>query len=90
MYFTGAVKNCFGFVTARRKAFWHLKLHGSLEEFARMIVSVAKHVSPALTIADGIVSMEEKGPIRGRPRETGFLVLGEDPMAIDRVLVERS
>mgnify|MGYP000672277583 CR=1 FL=1 len=39
--------------------------------------------APRVSIVDGIVGMEGDGPIRGRPRASGLLVLGQDPVAVD-------
>lgn len=34
-------------------------------------------------IVDGVIGMEGNGPIQGRPRHAGVLVLGRDPVAVD-------
>ncbi len=38
---------------------------------------------PRFNIVDGIMGMEGNGPIQGEPRQSGVLVLGADPVAVD-------
>lgn len=38
---------------------------------------------PRFNIVDGIVGMEGNGPIQGRPRRSGVVVFGHDPVAVD-------
>jgi uncharacterized protein (DUF362 family) len=38
---------------------------------------------PRFNIVDGIVGMEGNGPIQGAPRNSGVLVFGADPVAVD-------
>ncbi len=38
---------------------------------------------PRFNIVDGIIGMEGNGPIDGVPRQSGVLVLGADPVAVD-------
>lgn len=88
MYLTLAVKNLFGCVAGKRKLQWHLKAGADYEHFGRMLLHVAKAVSPALTIVDGVVGMEGNGPQSGTPRNLGVLVAGTDCVAIDAVICE--
>jgi uncharacterized protein (DUF362 family) len=85
MYLTLAVKNLFGCVRGRRKAFYHFQ-HGRRPiEFARLLVDVARVVSPALTLIDGIVALERHGPTNGDLRMLGLVIAGTDCAAIDRI-----
>lgn len=38
---------------------------------------------PRFNIVDGIIGMEGNGPIQGAARQSGVLVFGEDPVAVD-------
>jgi uncharacterized protein (DUF362 family) len=38
---------------------------------------------PRFNIVDGIIGMEGNGPIQGDARESGVLVFGADPVAVD-------
>jgi uncharacterized protein (DUF362 family) len=40
-------------------------------------------VRPGLAIVDGVVGMEGDGPIMGRPKPAGLLVMGRNPVAVD-------
>jgi uncharacterized protein (DUF362 family) len=85
LYMTGAVKNLFGCVPGKRKAWWHFKAGMYDNYFARMLVEVAQLVGPRLHIMDAVLAMEGRGPARGRPRPLGFLAASTDPVALDRV-----
>ncbi len=86
MYMTLAVKNLFGCIAGKRKLGWHLKAGRDYEHFGRMLLQVAKAVSPALTIVDGIVGMEGNGPQSGTPRRLGVIIAGTDCAAVDVVI----
>ncbi len=47
------------------------------------IIDIALTRTPDLAIVDGIVGMEGDGPLAGRAKELGVLVMGADPMAVD-------
>ena len=86
MYMTLAVKNLFGCIAGKRKLGWHLKAGRNYEYFGRMLLQVAKAVSPALTVVDGVLAMEGNGPNSGAPREIGVIVAGTDCVAVDAVI----
>lgn len=88
MLLTCAVKNLFGCVNGRRKAYWHYRLRNSPYEFARMLLAVLERTQPELSLVDGVVGMEGMGPVQGTPKSLGFLAAGENPIAIDRVISE--
>jgi uncharacterized protein (DUF362 family) len=78
---TLSMKNCFGCVPGRIYGWPKNVLHwAGLEE---SIVDVAAAVRPDLAIVDGITGMEGNGPIQGSPVESGLLVFGRDPVAVD-------
>ncbi len=82
---TFAVKNMFGCVSGKWKAYWHFAKGGSEKKFCMLLIEIYKHLAPALTIIDAITVMDGPGPIRGRPRPLGWLIGGTDPMACEIV-----
>lgn len=82
---TFAVKNMFGCVSGKWKAYWHFAKGGSEKKFCRMLIEIYKHLAPALTIIDGITIMDGPGPIRGRARPLGWLIGGTDPIGCEIV-----
>ncbi|MBW2166887.1 MAG: DUF362 domain-containing protein [Deltaproteobacteria bacterium] len=66
MLFSGAVKNLFGLVSGKVKAWRHFKAHASHEKFSLMLLAIYEQVRPCFTIVDAIDIMEKKGP-RGGP-----------------------
>ena len=84
---TGALKNPFGTIVGKRKAWWHFR-YGQPEIFTDMIVGVYKKIRPVLNIVDAVVAMEGQGPVRGRPRKLGLLLASTDAAAVDRVACE--
>ncbi len=88
MRMTVAVKNVFGCVPGRRKAWLHMISRDDPDWFARMLVENCRLVNPALHIVDGVVAMEGNGPANGDPRPLGIVLAGPDPTAVDRVAAE--
>lgn len=82
---TFAVKNMFGCVCGKRKAFWHFARGKSYDAFCTMLIEIYKFLAPVLSIIDGVVAMEGQGPIRGSARELGFLIAGSDPVACEMI-----
>ncbi len=78
---TCGMKNLFGVVPGAvygwPKNFLHF--HG----IQNAIVDLAATIRPSLVIVDAVVAMEGDGPIMGKPRATGFLAVGRDPVAVD-------
>jgi len=85
---TAAIKNLFGCMPGKRKAWWHFKAGSYDNYFALMLVEMCRLVGPALTIIDAVVAMEGPGPISGAPRYVGLLLGGEDPASLERVCCE--
>ena len=84
---TFAVKNMFGCVAGKRKALWHFS-RGKTEAFCELLIEIYGYLSPALTIIDGVAAMDGRGPIRGRTRQLGWLIAGQDPIACEIVCSE--
>jgi uncharacterized protein (DUF362 family) len=74
--FTGALKNQFGCYPQHDRIFLHPKLD-------RAIVLMNRLARPKLIIMDGLIAMEGRGPINGKPRELGVILGGTDPVAVD-------
>jgi ferredoxin len=80
--YTGGVKKVFGHIPGLAKAEFH-KRHPHPAAFAAMLTALYGRVRPQLTILDGIVGMEGRGPASGRPRPLGWLMAGSDAVAVD-------
>ncbi len=80
---TGCIKNLFGIAdTATRK-----KAHSapSLEWLAQGIVDLFLIRKPDFCILDAVESMEGNGPSRGTPVKTGWLLAGQNALAVDMI-----
>ncbi|MBN1127220.1 MAG: DUF362 domain-containing protein [Sedimentisphaerales bacterium] len=85
---TFAIKNMFGCVPGKRKAWWHFAKGKSYTDFCSMLIGIYRLFSPMFTIIDGIVAMEGMGPIKGKPKPLGVLIGGRDPVACELVCCE--
>ncbi len=84
---TLGVKNLFGCVPGKMKAWWHMEAGKSAERFGEMLVETARAIDPNLTIIDGIIGHEGNGPSGGEPRELGILAAAADVFALDVALL---
>ena len=75
-YFTGALKNQWGCVPQYDR----ILLHKWLDP---MLVSLQGLLRPRLAIMDGIVGMEGRGPVNGRPRRLDIVLASRDAVALD-------
>jgi uncharacterized protein (DUF362 family) len=82
---TFAVKNMFGAVTGKKKAYWHFAKGKSEDDFCRFLIGIFNFLRPPLTIIDAVTVMDGPGPISGRPRPLGFIIGGIDPFACEIV-----
>jgi len=82
---TFAVKNMFGTVCGKEKAFWHFARGKSQHRFCKMLLGIYRLLNPVLTIIDGVMAMEGAGPINGQPRNVGFIIGSTDPIACETV-----
>lgn len=85
MGMTGATKNMFGCIVGMNKAQYHLRMQAR-KEFAGMLIDLAVVVNPVLSIVDGVVGMEGNGPRNGKPRQSGIVLAGAEPLAVDVVM----
>ncbi|MCU0515855.1 MAG: DUF362 domain-containing protein [Oscillatoria sp. Prado101] len=85
---TVGVKNLFGCVPGKMKAWWHMEAGKDSARFGQMLVETARAVDPDLTIVDGIIGHEGNGPSGGEPRFLGILGASRDVFALDRAVVE--
>lgn len=82
--YTGAVKNLFGLVPGMLKIDYHARFP-DIDDFCGALLDIAGWAKPCLSVLDGIVGMEGKGPSGGTPRRIGALVVSDDPHAADVV-----
>jgi uncharacterized protein (DUF362 family) len=75
-YFTGTLKNQWGCVPQYDR----ILLHKHLDP---MLVSIHQRLNPVLSIMDGIVGMEGRGPVNGRPRRLNLILASRDGVALD-------
>ncbi len=85
---TLGVKNLFGCVPGKMKAWWHMEAGKDRDRFGTMLVETARAIAPTLTIIDGIIGHQGNGPSGGEPRPLGILAASSDVVALDRVLVD--
>ncbi|MEM8604902.1 MAG: DUF362 domain-containing protein [Cyanobacteria bacterium P01_H01_bin.121] len=85
---TLGVKNLFGCVPGKMKAWWHLEAGKDRDRFGEMLVETARSIDADLTIIDGIIGHEGNGPSGGEPRELGLLGASTNVYALDRTLLE--
>jgi len=87
MDITGATKNLFGFIVGMQKAQFHLRMQAR-RDFAGMLLDLANLVKPVLSIVDGVVGMEGRGPRNGSPIKAGVILAGTNCFAVDIVMAE--
>lgn len=85
---TLGVKNLFGCVPGKMKAWWHFDAGKDTTRFGEMLVETARAINPTLTILDGIVGHEGNGPSGGEPRDLGVLAGSDNVFALDRAMLE--
>jgi uncharacterized protein (DUF362 family) len=85
---TLGVKNLFGCVPGKMKAWWHMEAGKDSDLFGEMLVETARAIDPDLTIVDAIIGHEGNGPSGGEPRHLGVLGASRNVFALDRAMVE--
>lgn len=86
MRVTLAVKNLFGVVPGTRKAQWHYAVGLDRERFADVLLDILVSLPPVLSIVDGVMGMEGRGPSNGKPRFFGLIAASDDAVALDAAL----
>jgi uncharacterized protein (DUF362 family) len=74
---TLGMKNMFGLLPDKLKGKYHLK------GISKVIVDINTVLKPALTVIDGFVGMEGRGPSDGTPVQMDLIIAGNDPVATD-------
>ena len=74
---TLGMKNMFGLLPDKFKAKYHAK------GISKVIVDINAVLKPNLTVIDGFVAMEGKGPTDGDPVKMDLIIAGKDPVATD-------
>lgn len=80
---TLSMKNMFGVVPGTRYGWPKNVLHW--QGIHRSILDICATVPIHCVIADGVIAMEGNGPLHGRHRHLGKIVLANDPVAADFV-----
>jgi len=74
---TLGMKNMFGLLSDKFKGKYHLK------GISKVVVDINTVLRPTITVIDGFVGMEGKGPIDGTPVQMDLIIAGTDPVATD-------
>ena len=74
---TLGMKNMFGLLPDKLKMKYHAK------GISKVIVDINTVIKPNLTVIDGFVAMEGKGPVDGSPVKMDLVIAGKDPVATD-------
>ncbi len=85
---TLGVKNLFGCVPGKMKAWWHMSAGKDADTFGAMLVETARAIDPDLTIIDGIIGHEGNGPSSGEPRNLSVLGASANVFALDIAMLE--
>jgi len=85
---TLGVKNLFGCVPGKMKAWWQMEAGKDEQRFGEMLVETARAINPDLTIVDGIIGHEGNGPSGGEPRSLNVLGASADVFALDRAMLD--
>lgn len=74
---TLGMKNMFGLLPDKLKFKYHAR------GISKVVVDINSVLKPHLTVIDGFVAMEGKGPSNGSPVKTDLILAGKDPVATD-------
>ncbi len=88
--YTGAIKNLFGLLS--NKMHMHM-IHKNKLDFQKMLADIyfaveetnSTDLPKTMTLIDGVIAMEGKGPRAGKPRKVGLLIAGFNSAAVDIV-----
>ena len=74
---TLGMKNMFGLLPDKFKAKYHAR------GIAKVVVDINTVIRPVLTVIDGFVAMEGKGPVDGTPVQMNLIIASKDVVAAD-------
>ena len=74
---TLGMKNMFGLLPDKFKGKYHMN------GISKVIVDINTVIKPALTVIDGFVAMEGRGPTNGTPVKMDLIIAGKDVVATD-------
>lgn len=74
---TLGMKNMFGLLPDKFKAKFHMN------GISNVVVDINTVLKPALTVIDGFVGMEGRGPTDGTPVKMDLIIAGKDVVAVD-------
>ena len=74
---TLGMKNMFGLLPDKLKFKYHLR------GISKVVVDINTVLRPSITVIDGFVAMEGKGPTKGNPVQMDTIIAGEDVVATD-------
>lgn len=76
---TLGMKNLFGMITTKFKGKFHLR------GMDKVVHDIAVTIPPQLTVIDGFVGMEGRGPVHGKPVQMDVIIASTDVVAADAV-----
>lgn len=79
---SAGVKNLFGCVPGLQKPEMHYA-NPDIESFSRMLIELARLVSPGITVIDAVDCMEGDGPTGGTVRHLGLILASDDMFSQD-------
>ncbi|MCF8001338.1 MAG: DUF362 domain-containing protein [Halanaerobiales bacterium] len=82
MKYTGSVKNLFGTIPGMKKAEYHLRMPEA-DNFALMLVDLARFIAPQINIMDAVIGMEGAGPSAGEKRKFGYIMASTSCFSLD-------
>ncbi|MBI9074845.1 MAG: DUF362 domain-containing protein [Desulfatibacillum sp.] len=85
-FYTGAIKNTFGYVVGGDK----MRVHSQAvtpKRFAQALVDIFSVRPPDLTIMDAVIAMEGNGPHHGNLRNVGKILASSNAVCLDAVAV---
>jgi uncharacterized protein (DUF362 family) len=74
---TLGMKNMFGLLPDKMKMKYHFR------GISKVIVDINTVLRPTVTVIDGFVGMEGRGPVRGDAVQMDLIIAGRDPVATD-------
>ena len=74
---TLGMKNMFGLLPDKFKGKYHMR------GMDKVIIDINTILKPTITVIDGFVGMEGRGPVHGNPVKMDTIIAGTDPVATD-------